>query len=259
MRIAQQLPKESIHYFADTLHVPYGPRPDSDIRAFAGGIVRNFVRQDAKAVVAACNLSSAVALEDLAQEVDIPLIGMIRPGARAALEASSGGPIGVLATEGTVRSGAYARAIQALEPGRPVIQVSCPNFVPLVEAGRYDSDEALTAARMYVFPLIQSRVRTVILGCTHYPFLDKILRAALPSTTVLVDPAEAVTAQLARVLEERDLQWHGSPAPHQFEASADPGRLEAAVKRWMGLKVRAENSRLWSAPAEDHGLAAARG
>lgn len=204
------LPAERIHYFGDTAHVPYGERPLEEIKGFALDITRYLVGRGAKMVVMACNMSSATALDAARAEFpDLPIIGVIYAGARAAARAGdSGRPperIGVLATTGTVRSGAYSRAIGELAPHSRVFEQACPLFVPLVEEGKADQPEALQAARQYTGRLVEEAVSVVVLGCTHYPFLRAAIEAALGPSVRVIDPAEETALEAARILRERGL------------------------------------------------------
>lgn len=169
--ILSRNPDESILYLADQAHVPYGGRPLPEIREFATQISRFMVREGCRAVIMACNISSAVALASVREMLaPLPVFGMIEPASRRAVAVSSG-PIGVLATLGTVNSGAYTAQVHSLDSTATVVEVACPRFVPLIEAGELETPEALDACREYLTPLAHAGCRTIILGCTHYPFL----------------------------------------------------------------------------------------
>ncbi len=190
-----RLPGERILYIADQTHVPYGGRDLEEVRGFAVGISEALIARGCKAILMACNISSAVALAEVqAAHPETPALGVILPGAQAALEATENGVIGVLATEGTVRSGAYTRALQAARPDVRVIEVACPQFVPLVEDGQERSPDARAAACECLAPLLAAGADAIILGCTHYPFLLPVLESIAPETR-FIDPAHhAVTA-----------------------------------------------------------------
>ncbi|MDH7602429.1 MAG: glutamate racemase [Armatimonadota bacterium] len=238
-QILRILPRERIIYFADTAHVPYGERPLEEIRGFALDITRFLIEQGVKAVVMACNMSSAVAL-DVARVLypDVPIIGVIEPGARAAVRVARGKPVGVLATTGTVRSGAYVRAISAIDSTVPVVQQACPRFVPLVEAGLAESEEAETAARDYVEPLIRAGCGTIVLGCTHYPFLRKAVESAAGPGITIVDPAEETATMLAHILSERGILAQAAFGPHEFYVSGDAAGLRDLGSRFLGIPIR---------------------
>jgi glutamate racemase len=221
-RILEFLPKERIIYFADSAHVPYGERPLDEIREFALGITEFLVEKGAKAVVMACNMSSAVALDTARERFpDIPMLGMIVPGSRAAIKAAGTRPIGVLATTGTVNSGAYERVITQIDPQRRVVSQACPAFVPLVESGQAGSEEAEAAACTYVAPLRSARCGTIVLGCTHYPFVRRAIESAVEPDVRIVDPAIEVTRELGKVLIALGIASSRQAMPSEFYASRD--------------------------------------
>lgn len=241
--ILRQMPGTPILYVADTAHVPYGPRPAGEIRAFAHGIIDALLDAGAGAVVAACNMSSALALPHLYDHYPVPLVGMIHPGVNAALEVAGDGPLGVLATEGTCNSGAYPRRAQELRPGMAVHQMPCPEFVPLVESGRTEGPEAFAAAERYLSPLLDAGCKTVILGCTHYPWLLPVLMDLAGPGVKFVDPAQAAVEALIQRMGRPAGQ--GSAPAHRFASTAFPERLEAGVRHWLGLELTAEYWPLW--------------
>lgn len=237
-RVMRRLPNERILYFADSAHVPYGERPLEDIREYALGIIGFLVDRGAKAVVMACNMSSAAALDAARLAYpDTPIIGVIEPGAKAAAGVCKGAPVGVLATSGTIRSEAYVRAVARFEPSVSVIGQACPKFVPLIESGQADSEDAEAAARTYVEPLLAAGCRTIVMGCTHYPFLrDQIQAAAGPSVT-LIDPAEETARVLENTLLERGLASSRIIAPHGFYASGDASGFATIGSTFLGRTI----------------------
>jgi len=233
--VIKRLPNDRVMYFADTAHVPYGERPLDEVRSFALGITRFLVDRGAAAIVMACNMSSAVALQP-ARDIfpDIPIIGVIGPGARAAAERVSDGAIAVLATSGTVRSGAYSRAIHTFEPSVEVIEQPCPAFVPLVEAGLADTEEAEVAVRDAVEPVLARGAKTIVLGCTHYPFLRGAIEKVAPSA-VIIDPAEETAGDLAKLIE--DVPDYGVDADHRFFASGSVDALISIGGDFLGMPI----------------------
>ena len=200
--IRKLLPDASLLYFADTAHVPYGDRTPHEVQHFALNISEFLLAQGAQMLVFACNTSSAYAL-DLAQEkFDVPVVGMIEPGARAALRVWKSGPIGVLATQATVDSNVYPLTLEKLRPGTACLQIACPEFVPLVENEQNESPAARLAVRRYLQPLREAGAKTVVLGCTHYPLLLPLLQEEAPEVC-FVDPAEAVACEVAQIVGER--------------------------------------------------------
>jgi glutamate racemase len=193
--IHQALPHARLLYFADTAHVPYGERTPEEVRHFALSISRFLIKHGAQLVVFACNTSSAYALDEARATLPVPVVGMIEPGARAAIETSPSGRIGVIATQATVQSGVYSQWIKQLRPDAVPHEIGCPEFVPLVESEKTNTQAARTASRKYLQPLLQAGVDTLILGCTHYPLLLPVLREAAPQMR-FVDPAEAVACEV---------------------------------------------------------------
>ena len=216
--LRRQLPGESTIYLGDEARMPYGPRSADEVVAFTRQAMRWFAERDCKLVVLACNTATAVALETVREESAVPVIGVVRPGAAAAISASARRSIGVLATTGTVRSGSYQRALRDLDPLVDVVQQACPALVPLVEAGQAGSPEAERAVRGYVTPLLTDGgavspvVDTLLLGCTHYPLLRAVIERVAGPDVRVVDSAATTALAVREVLEShRELRTHGDP------------------------------------------------
>lgn len=236
--IFHALPRESTLYFGDTARVPYGPKSPETVRRYSLEILHWLVGQGVKLVTVACNTSTAHALEVLKAESPVPVVGVIEPGARAAVGASKTGRIGVIGTAGTVASGAYTRAIRALRPDAQVEAAACPLFVPLVEEGWFDHPATELVAREYLAPLIAARVDAVVLGCTHYPLLKPLLARVLGPGVTLVDSAEETARAVARVLGEQGLaEPKGAPLTHRFAVSDDPARFQTVGSRFLGERL----------------------
>lgn len=243
-RIMERLPDESLYYFADTAHVPYGGRPLLEVRGFALGICEFLIRNRVKMIVMACNISSATALSAARQQYpDIPILGVIAPGVDAAL-AHGGVNIGVLATQGTVSSGAYTSTIHTLAPNMPVTESACPRFVPLIEAGQTGTVEALDAARAYLEPLSRAGCDTIILGCTHYPFLIDALtheaRDLFPADAPVrfIDPAQETAREVASLLRDQDLAAPtGSAARHKYFTTGQSDRVAVQIAGFLGSRI----------------------
>ena len=234
--LRRHLPNESTVYLGDEARMPYGPRPAAEVLAFTREAMRWFAGKGCKLVVIACNTATSVALETVRDEADVPVIGVIRPGAAAALGASSRRAIGVLATTLTVRSGAYVRAMRDLDPFADVIQQACPRLVPLVEDGKASSPEAEAAVREYVAPLltegavVSPAVDTLLLGCTHYPLLREVIeRVAGPGVRV-VDSAATTALAVREVLESHRLTRSGPGAEHHVHATGTVERFRAIAR-----------------------------
>jgi len=233
-RLCARLPHERILYVADQAHVPYGGRELGQVCGFACGISEALLAAGCKAIVMACNISSATALPVVQSEVPhLPVLGVILPGAQAAARQTRSGRIGVLATAGTVRSGAYTRALHGINPAVQVMEVACPAFVPLVEAGQEASPAAVAAAQEYLAPLRASEVDTVILGCTHYPFLLPVLSTLAPDW-LFVDPAEQTVQELAdRLAAGRLLAPARSTPRHRLTTTGEPAEFAALTRRFL--------------------------
>lgn len=234
----RQLPNESILYFGDTARLPYGTRTAAEIVQFVREIMVWLVEQDVKMVIMACNTSSALAMEMVQAEFDIPVLGVILPGAQAAVQ--EGKRIGVIATPATAASNAYRNAILEMDNSCRVWQVSCPAFVPLIEQNRIDDPYTFEVAREYLAPLIQQRIDTLIYGCTHYPLLAPVLRSLLPAGVNLVDPAVRVVAAAAQELELLGLRNAGTALPTRFCVSGATEQFSGVSVQWLGCTPAVE-------------------
>jgi glutamate racemase len=236
--LIRQLPAERILYFGDTARVPYGPKSPDTVVRYSREIATWLVGEGVKAVVVACNTATAHALPVLQSELAIPVLGVIEPGARNAV-ASTEGALGVIGTNGTIASGAYARAIWSLAPAATVVSQACPLFVPLVEEGWVDHPATRLIAREYLAPLVAAHVSAVVLGCTHYPLLKPLLSDVLGAGVALIDSAEATARETADLLAARALLAPASPtAPtHRFVASDAPAQFLRLGQRFLGAAI----------------------
>ncbi|KYH31878.1 glutamate racemase [Neomoorella mulderi] len=198
--ITRQLPAETIIYYGDTAHVPYGSRTVDELIGFADAIAGFLIAKGAKAIVDACNTTSAVALPYLQKKYQVPIIGVIEPGIIEALRATQNGRIGVMATEATVASNAHREALLARSGEVQVFARACPKLVPLVEAGLVSGPQVEAAVAEYVEPLVEAGIDTLILGCTHYPFLAPVIQEVAGPGVTLIDPAAATVRELKEVL-----------------------------------------------------------
>jgi len=232
--IMRQLPTESLVYFGDTARVPYGPKSPETVRRYSTEIGFYLLEQGVKAIVVACNTATAHALPQLRDELPVPVIGVVDPGARAAVTASRTGRIGVIATAGTVRSGAYVRAIHAVAPDAEVTALACPLFVPLVEEGWIEHRATRLVAHEYLDSFRKAGVDTLVLGCTHYPLLKRLISEVVGPEVRLIDSAEETAADTRRLLGEHDLESDASPASYRFVASDDPDQFLKLGQRFFG-------------------------
>jgi glutamate racemase len=229
--IYRQLPQESVLYFGDTARVPYGTRSAAEILEFTRQTLDWMVQQRVKMAIMACNTSSALALETVQSEYDLPILGVILPGARAA--ALQGSRIGVIATPATVTSNAYLHAIREANPHAQVWQVACPEFVPLIENNRLEDPYTLEIAKEYVQPLLDRSIDTLVYGCTHYPHLEPILRTFVPKTVKFVNPAIAVVTAAAKELTVLGIQTNSNATPTKFIVSGDPHQFTQLASQWL--------------------------
>ncbi len=235
--IMRRLPGESLLYFGDTARVPYGPKSPDVVRRYSREIARFLLEQQVKAIVIACNTATAHALAALDTELDIPVIGVVRPGARAAVRASRHGRIGVIGTEGTIRSGAYERAIHFESEDAVVHSVACPLLVPLVEEGWTDHAATRLVAREYLTPLLHDNIDTLVLGCTHYPLLKPLIAAIVGPDVRLIDSAEETAGDTSRMLEEHGLMSNAQQGDYRFVASDDPQQFLRLGQRFLGNAI----------------------
>lgn len=210
--IMRQLPNERIVYFGDTARVPYGNKSKDTVTKFSSQIVRFLQTQQVKAIVVACNTASAYALEELEKQTDVPIIGVVKPGARAAVNATQNGKIGVIATEATISSGIYSEYIEQGNHDAVILGKACPLFVPLVEEGLWEDPVTDEIARRYLTELIDVGIDTLILGCTHYPLLRSTVGRIMGDTVTLVNPAYETARELKALLKQKNLESTKKPS-----------------------------------------------
>jgi glutamate racemase len=203
--IIRQLPNENLVYFGDNARVPYGSKSPSTIKHFSSQITRFLLTKDVKAIVVACNTASAVALEDLKEQFDLPIMGVVVPGARAVCESTKTGKIGVVGTDATVRSGIYTKIINQINPELSVIEKACPLFVPLVEEGFKEHHVTKDIIDYYLKSMKEMDINAMILGCTHYPLLRSLIKEYLGEKIHLVNPAYETARDLLKLLEENEM------------------------------------------------------
>jgi glutamate racemase len=211
--IMRNLPNERIVYFGDTARVPYGSKSKDTIIRYSRQIIRFLRTQNVKAIVIACNTASALALDEVEQELDIPIIGVIKAGARAAAQATANKRVGVIATESTINSRMYDQIIQSEHPDITVCGKACPLFVPLVEEGWLKDPVTEEVARRYLRDLLQKDIDTLILGCTHYPLLRSLIGRIAGEDVTLVNPAYETAWELEHLLRQENLLNPGTKAP----------------------------------------------
>lgn len=203
--IMRQLPDEKIVYFGDTARVPYGAKTKETVLKFSRQIIRFLQEQEVKAIVIACGTASACALDTLEKEVDLPILGIVRPGALSATQATQNGKIGVIATEGTIASKIYSSYIKQMKPEAIVLGRACPLFVPLVEEGLLQDPVTDEIAKRYLTELIDEDIDSLILGCTHYPLLQETIGKIMGDGVQLINPAYETARELKELLAKHQL------------------------------------------------------
>ena len=217
--IMRQIPQERIVYFGDTARVPYGSKSTNTLIRYTRQIIRFLKTRGVKAIVVACNTASAVALEAVRDELDIPIIGVVRPGARVAVEATRNKKIGIIGTETTVNSGMYVKLIQEIEPEAQVIGKACPLFVPLVEEGWFKDEITRSVVQRYLAELKTQQVDTLVLGCTHYPLLKRLIGEEIGEEVILVNPSSSVVKEMKEYLLRHDMQSDAEQGEYEFYVS----------------------------------------
>jgi len=236
--ITQRLPHENIVYFGDTARVPYGPKSAQVVREYAAQDADFLISKDVKMVVIACNTVSAVALDVVQKRAKVPVIGVILPGAEAAVRATKKKRVGIIGTRATVNSKAYINAIRQINEEVKVLAQECPLFVPLAEEGWVDHEVTHMVAKDYLFPLRFEQIDTLILGCTHYPILRNAIASALDANVVLIDSGEATAHAVERSLDEHELRNPSRQRPNlQFYVSDLPAKFTEIGERFLGRKM----------------------
>jgi glutamate racemase len=233
--LLHRLPNEPIVYFGDTARVPYGSKSPATVARYSEEAARFLLSRDVKMIVIACNTATAHAHAHLSSAVAVPLVGVIEPGAQAAVHATRSGRVGVIGTVGTIRSGAYDLAVRRRLPDARVYAQPCPLFVPLVEEGWSTHGAARLVAEEYLTPLRAMDVDVLILGCTHYPLLSELIRGVMGTGVQLVDSAAETTIEVEAVLERYGLRrTSGEPPTHRFAASDAPLRFRDVGRTFVG-------------------------
>ncbi len=237
-KIFQLLPNENVIYFGDTGRYPYGPRSKGIVKRFSFQNMNFLQRQRVKFIVVACNTASAFALEELRKNYDIPLVGVIEPGATAAIKATRNGRIGVIGTVGTIYSKAYQKAIHRQAPQLRVYSIPCPLFVSLAEEGYINKKATDLIASDYLNPLIKKQVDTLVLGCTHYPLLKKVISRIMGEKVNLIDSAEETAREIKKFLEDHQLLRDAKGKSfRKFFVSDVPDRFVEVGERFLKDKI----------------------
>ena len=235
--IMRQLPHEKIYYLGDTARCPYGPRKQEEVRQFTWDMVHYLLPLDLKLLVIACNTATAAVLDEMRSQLPIPVIGVIQPGARAALNLTKNLHIGVIGTEGTIRSSAYETALRNINSKVKVTSLACPTLVPLVESGQYRASIARKIVADALLPLKESKLDTLILGCTHYPLLEPIIQHEVGQAVKVISSGEETARETSAILSFHDLLQPAICHPdHVFLTTGSNHLFANIVSDWLGLE-----------------------
>lgn len=235
--IRRRMPGENLIYFGDTAHVPYGSKSAAAVTGFSIDIAGYLASRGIKLLVVACNTASSLALKEIRKTIDVPVIGVIEPGAHAAARATKNGRIGVIGTEATVASRAYSGVLKSIRWPMKVFEFACPLLVPLVEEGWWSDRITGLVTKRYLSHFKKTEADTLILGCTHYPLLKPAIRKAVGDKVRLVDSAESVAEEVYENLKRRNLLGPKTAGKARFVASDAPHRFEKLARRLLGVSV----------------------
>jgi glutamate racemase len=244
--VMRQLPRERIIYFGDNARCPYGSRDLAEVQGFTEQIIDYLMGQEEiKLIVVACNTATAAGLEQIKRRVPVPVIDVISSGARAAIKATRLSRIGVIGTEGTIRSGAYQNALLGIKPGLYVASLACPDFVPLVESDQYQKADALEVVRSRLQPMQAIDIDCLILGCTHYPILAPLIQEVMGPDVTLISSDDETAREASTILSHQGLLVNEGPLPqHLFITTGDMALFQRIGTDWLTPKVDA-NSVNW--------------
>jgi glutamate racemase len=236
--IMRQLPKEQIVYLGDTARCPYGSRPHEEIRQFTWEMTNYLLQYDIKMLVIACNTATAVALEEIREKLDIPVLGVVHPGARTALKITKNYHIGVIGTIGTVQSGAYEQALKSINSAVKVESLACPKFVPLVESGDFEGEHAKQIVAESLAPFKESKMDTLILGCTHYPLLSPLIGEYMGQKVNLICSGDETAREVSTILHHSRLLYTGEKRrDHLFLTTGSKETFQKIASKWFGHPI----------------------
>lgn len=236
--IMRQLPNEEIIYFGDTARCPYGPRTSREVKKFTWEMTQFLLEKKIKMLVIACNTATAAALEEIQSELSIPVLGVIFPGARTAIKKTKNYRIGIIGTEGTVKSGAYEKALKALNSRLFVASLACPKFVPLVESGEYFGPVAEKIVEESLKPLLGQNLDTLILGCTHYPLLEPLIKQFMGPDVNVISSGDETAREMSAILQYNHMLSSSEDEPtHAFYTSGSRGIFSKIASEWLGIPI----------------------
>ena len=236
--VMRQLPYEEIIYLGDTARCPYGPRPVEEVKRFTWEMTQFLLGKNIKMLVIACNTATAVVLEEIRNELSIPVLGVIQPGARTAIKVTDNYRIGIIGTEGTVRSRAYEHALRSINRKTYVESLACPKFVPLVESGEYDGYVAKKVVTETLEPLINKGLDTLILGCTHYPLLEPLIRNVMGKDVKVISSGEETAREVSTILSHNDVFAERDEQPqHSFYTTGSRTIFSSIASQWLEVPI----------------------
>ena len=241
--VMRQLPYEEIVYLGDTARCPYGPRPSEEVQKFTWQMTHFLLSKNIKMLVIACNTATAVVLDQIRQELSIPVIGVIYPGARAALKHSRNYNIGVIGTEGTVKSEAYEKALKSINRRVNVSSLACPKFFPLVESNEFDGPVANKIVRETLEPMKNLGLDTLILGCTHYPLLESLINNVMGNKVKVISSGDETAREMSTILHHNGMLNNKPEEPiHEFYTTGSPTIFAKIASQWLERPIEVVES-----------------
>lgn len=232
----RQLPKEEMIYIGDTARCPYGPRSEEEVRRYTWEMIDYLLLEDIKLLVIACNTATAVVLEEAKEKLSIPVIGVIHPGAIAALKTTKNHEVGVIGTEGTISSGAYYQELTSINDKVKVVSLACPTLVPLVESGDFTGDKAKCIIESALAPILDYDIDSLILGCTHYPLIAPLIREVSGEKVALICSGDETAREVSTLLYYENLLYTGEiPPSHVFYTTASRKTFAKVAENWLGF------------------------
>ncbi|WP_102026850.1 glutamate racemase [Salirhabdus sp. Marseille-P4669] len=236
--LMRQMPKEEIIYIGDTLRCPYGPRPKEEVKEFTWSMVNHLLQYNIKMLVVACNTATAFVLEDLRANLNVPVIGVIQPGARAAIKSTKNLNIGIIGTKGTVESGAYPTVLKQINASIQIYSLACPALVPLVEKGIVNGEQAEQVVYESLKPMLHTDIDTLILGCTHYPLLKPVIQKMVGEHVTVISSGTETARDVSAILAYHDLLYKGQRMPeHKFLATGNIRLFHQIASFWFGYPL----------------------
>ncbi|MDN3018475.1 glutamate racemase [Paenibacillus sp. BSR1-1] len=236
--VMRQLPNEKIIYLGDTARCPYGPRTPREVKKFTWELTTFLLEKNIKMLVIACNTATAAALDEIRKELSIPVLGVINPGARAAIKRTKNYRVGIIGTEGTVKSGAYERALKSLNSRLFVTSQACPKFVPLVESSEFDGPIAEKIVDEALKPLQNQNLDTLILGCTHYPLLEPLIKNVMGDHCSVISSGDETAREISAILQYNGLLETCEEEPaHEFYTTGSRRIFSKIASQWLGIPI----------------------